>query len=120
MYRLLILPVFALALATGFAEDKPGKEQVVEGVIKKVDPSANKITIATKDKDKKPLPDREFEVANTTVFFFLSGTEKKDATGKDGFKKEWLKEGAEVAVVLDGTGKPKEIRISKLPTPEKK
>lgn len=91
----------------------------VIGTIKKVDPSALRLTIAIKNKDKKPPADREFAVGPATKFIFYPGAEKKEVTGKDVFKVEQLKEGAAVMVFSDGKGNATEVRVGMPPKSEK-
>jgi len=105
----------ALALTLVPAE-KPERDMATHGTIKKVDPSANRLTITLKATTSSKAPeDREFQLGEATKFVFYSGGAKKEATGKEAYKNEQFKEGAEVAIVGDGKGKALEVRVGKSP-----
>ena len=105
-------------LVVGFAvaaEDKKGeskKQETVEGKIMKVDPSGHRLTVLLKETNKKPdPPQRQFPLDRATKFIFFAGTVKKVVRRQQAYKDVQFKEGAQVAVVSDETGKVLEVRI---------
>jgi len=119
MFYRLSLAALALFVAPGLA-DEPQKVPKVRvlGVIKKVDPSADRLTIAVKG-DKTPA-DREFQILPTTRFTFLSAKDKKECVGREAYKQPQFKEGAEVAVTDDGKGRAVAIQVGTSPVEDGK
>jgi len=115
MPRQAIFAFFVLAVSVGasFAgeDKKPDKKEfTLNGVIKKVDPSAHMLIVTVNV--KKVPADREIKLADTTRFVFQSGKDKQVMVGKAAYKNERLKERARVSIVLDGEGKAAEVRVS--------
>jgi len=116
MPRQAIFAAFVLALSIGNVSNaredkKPStKADTLNGVIKKVDPSAHML-IVTVNINKTPA-DREIKLTDTTRFVFGSGKAERVMVGKAAYKNERLKERARVSIVLDGEGRAAEVRIS--------
>jgi len=120
MSRLLLCVASVLVLAVGLvADEKPTvkKGETVKGMIQKVDPSANKLTVKF-DGDKEP-PFVMFDILPTTKFIFSTDDGKKEMVGKAAYKNKNLAEGARVTAVTDGKTRLLEVRISP-PEPRKK
>ena len=117
MSRFLICTGVALLLALGstaWGEEPVKKGETVKGAIKKVDPSAHKLTIVLDS--KKVPPDREFEILDSTLFIFTAADgEKKEVRGKAAYKDKRLAEAAPVTVLTDAKGKLTEVRVGKVP-----
>jgi hypothetical protein len=107
--RTLVCAVVAVVIGVGAAQAADKKAKPVMGKVKKVDAANGTLTVTVKK--KKETEDKEFKIADTTKVFVMDGDEKKEAASKDILKSEQLKEGVDVAIVADETGKVTELTI---------
>src|SRR5436190_1937862 len=117
MLRSLVCAAVALTLFAGVgpAEEKKKKNTMAAGTIKKIDAKESTITVTVKKKNQ--TEDKEFKVEDATKFVIFAGEDKKEATGKEAFKNDAVKDGAPIAIISDPAGKIVEIRVG---TPVKK
>src|SRR5262249_32445268 len=92
------LCVFASLTASTQAQ-QPMKNQMVKGTIKSVD--ENNSVLVVNQKVKNETVERQLDIRGVTTFVINNGTEKKEATGKDGLTLLVGKEGSQVAVKCD-------------------
>jgi hypothetical protein len=98
MVRSFVLGAAALFLFAGLA--LAADKNAVTGKIKKIDAEKSVITVTTGKKGMQE--DKEFKINESTKFTVIDGDDKKEMSAKDGFKAPQLKEGASVALTLEG------------------
>jgi hypothetical protein len=110
---LCALAALVLLAENGTAAGKAKKTQMVKGTIKLVDVSKDLLIV--KQKLKNEVVDRELSILASTEFVIQSGSDKKEATGRDGLQLLEGKEGAAVAVRCD-----KDVNVLKVTVKLKK
>lgn len=122
MVRLLgsgtaFLAIVFLAAGSSDAGDQAKKKvknnQMVKGTIKSVD--ASKDLLVVNQKVKKEFVDRELSILDTTEFVIITGSDKKEVTGKEGLRLLTGKEGSQVQVKCD-----KDVNVLKVTVKIKK
>lgn len=112
-----LLAVAFLAAGSLDAGDKAKKKaknnQMVKGTIKLVD--ASKDLLVVNQKVKKEFVDRELSILDTTEFVIITGSDKKEVTGKEGLRLLAGKEGSQVNIKCD-----KDVNVLKVTVKVKK
>ena len=114
MLRVLVSSTALLFLAgLVCADEKPVKNQMVKGTIKSVNVKDGVLIVNQKVKNE--MVERQLDIKDVTEFIITVGTEKKEASGKEGLALLEGKEGAEVTVKCD-----KDVNVLKVTAKVKK
>jgi hypothetical protein len=114
MLRFLVSSTALLVLVgLVLADDKPVKNQMVKGTIKSVNVKDGVLIVNQKVKNEKV--ERQLDIKDVTEFVITIGTEKKEASGKEGLAMLEGNEGAEVTVKCD-----KDVNVLKVTAKIKK